>query len=224
MFTKKFILLFKCPIPLGYTKSCLFQKVLPTCQGGPTWANMFFTTLLLVLCIWGSGMPFPPILRVHLLSSCTWRRASLWPQSLFLAPLHPSAAHSELQGLGGPEEALPDLPPLDHHLVGILFFSLASMPMACLLKKSPSPTITDPPHPQRGSAPLQSLPSSTVLASCPMTDLDLIQEKVSVVMLIPTMASSTPTYRGVILLSGVHQDKLNNNTAIQPQYNQANQS
>lgn len=81
-----------------------------------------------------------------------------------------------------------------------------------------------PPHLHRGSAPLLSLPTSTMLASCPKTDLDLIQEKMSAVMLLPLRENSTPNHRDVVLFPGVHQDKLNKNTAVQPQYIQVNQS
>lgn len=165
-----------------------------------------------------------PLLCIYLLSSCTWRQASLWSLLLSLLPLHPSlgslSAARPRRSWGGSSWLVLD----DHHLDGIFFLSLGRMPYQHVSWRKSKPNHHRPPHLHRGSALLLSLPTSTILASCPRTELDLIQEKMSDVMLLPLRENSAPNHRVVVLFPGVHQDKLNKNTAVQPQYIQVNQS
>lgn len=76
-----------------------------------------------------------------------------------------------------------------------------------------------PPHLQRGrTAPLQSPPTSTVSICCPRIDLDLIQEKMSVVMLFSS-GKAPPPLIGVwsYPLAFIRIIKLHKNTEVQPQ-------
>lgn len=99
----------------------------------------------------------------------------------------------------------------------IFFFSSGIIPYSMSPEEKPKANHHKPPHLQRGrTAPLQSLP--TVLICCPRIDLDLIQEKLSVVMLILLRESPTPTH-GVwsYPLAFIRIIKLHKNTEVQPQ-------